>query len=529
MKFDHQMFVNLYEAQWALDDNQASGIDALLGFLEQDANVSDVRWAAYMLATTKWECADTWQPIEESDKGQGQPYGNPVTVTGSDGKTYVNTYYGRGYVQLTWEANYQNMSQNLNLGDQLLIHPEMALDPSIAYQIMSFGMRNGSFTGVALGDFINNSQTDYVDARQIVNGLDHAADIAAYATTLESLLRQSSAGEGPGPRQYHIVNAPDGVNARKGPGTSFPVVHSIANNSLINITCQVQGQVVNGSDIWNQLADGSFVSDFYCDTPNFNRFSPPLPVCQQAAHLSRVEPGPSTYRYHIVNVPGGVSARKGPGTSFPVVHGVPNNSAIDIACQVHGEVVNGNDIWNKLADGTFVSDFYCNTPNLNGFSPPIPMCQQAARLAGVQPGPTTYQHHIVNAPGGVNARKGPGTSFPVAHGIANNSAIAITCQVQGQIVNGSNIWNELSDGTFVSDFYCDTPNYNAFSPPIPVCKNSPVQPIKGDDYPYKDASIDPEVPDPWNFYCRECTSFVAWRMNQLGAKHDRSKWHPARR
>ena len=331
MKFEHQMFISLYEAQYgALDASQASGIDALLGFLEQDTDVSDVRWAAYMLATTKWECADMWQPIEEYGMGQGQPYGNPVTVTGSDGKTYVNTYYGRGYVQLTWEANYQNMSYDLNLGDQLLIHPEQALDPPIAYDIMSFGMRNGSFTGVSLGDFINDSQSDYVDARQIVNGLDHAGDIAGYATTLESLLRQSS-GEGPASRQYHIVNAPSGVNARKGPGTSFPVVHGVANNSPINITCQVHGQVVNGSDIWNALADGTFVSDFYCDTPNFNKFSPPIPVCKDAPQPSPVPPG-----------------------------------------------------------------------------------------------------------------------------------------------------------------------------------------IKGDDYPYKDAPTDPEVVDPWNFYCTECTSFVAWRMNELG-------------
>ena len=250
MKFDHQMFISLYEAQYgAIDDSQVSGIDALLGFLEQDTDVSDVRWAAYMLATTKHECADTWQPIEEFGMGQGEPYGNPVTVTGGDGKTYVNTYYGRGYVQLTWEANYQNMSQDLNLGDQLLIHPEQALNPPIAYDIMSFGMRNGSFTGVGLSDFINGSQSDYVDARQIVNGLDQADLIAGYASTLESLLRQSSAGEGPGPRQYHIVNAPDGVNARKGPGTNFPVMHGLANNSVIDITCQVHGGVVNGSNI----------------------------------------------------------------------------------------------------------------------------------------------------------------------------------------------------------------------------------------------------------------------------------------
>src|SRR6516162_914458 len=83
-----------------------------------------------------------------------------------------------------------------------------------------------------------------------------------------------------------------------------------------------------------------------------------------------------------------------------------------------------------------------------------------------------------------------------------------------QVVNGSNIWNQLADGTFVTDVYCDTPNFNRFSPPIPVCKYA--SGIKGDDYPYKDAPTDPEVVDPWNFYCTECTSFVAWRMNQLG-------------
>ena len=463
--------------------------------------------------------------------GQGYPYGNPVTVTDPDGNTYTNIYYGRGYPQLTGKDNYQKLGQDVGLGDQLLYHPEQALDPTISYNVMSFGMRNGSFTGVGLGDFINDSGCDYVDARMIVNGLDNAGTIAGYAMTLESLLRQSSAGEGQGPGQYHIVNAPDGVNARKGPGTSFPLVHSIANNSPINITCQVQGQVVNGTNIWNQLADGTFVSDFYCDTPYFNKFSPPLPVCQGAQQPSPVPPQPSpvppTYPHHIVNAPSGVNARKGPGTSFPVVRLVPNGSAIDITCQVQGQVVNGTNIWNQLADGTFVSDFYCDTPYFDKFSPPIPMCQGAPQPSlvpthhsAVPPGATTYPHHIVNAPNGVNARKGPGTSFPVVQGIANNSLVNITCQVQGQVVNGSNIWNQLSDGTFVSDFYCDTPYFDKFSPPIPMCQGapqpSPGQPaIKGDDYPFKDSPPDQEGGDPWAFYYRECTSFVAWRMNQL--------------
>jgi hypothetical protein len=41
--------------------------------------------------------------------GQGYPYGNPVPVTDSDGKTYVNSYYGRGYPQLTGADVYRKM------------------------------------------------------------------------------------------------------------------------------------------------------------------------------------------------------------------------------------------------------------------------------------------------------------------------------------------------------------------------------------------------------------------------------------
>src|SRR5271166_4904766 len=151
MKIDHGKFIDLYKAQYgALNDSQSSGMDKLLGFLEQDKDVSDVRWAAYMLATVKEECADTSQPIEERDKGQGYPYGNPVPVTGSDGKTYVNAYYGRGYPQLTGADLYRKMGEDLNLGDQLLIHPERALDPTISYNALSFNMRKGAFTGVGL-------------------------------------------------------------------------------------------------------------------------------------------------------------------------------------------------------------------------------------------------------------------------------------------------------------------------------------------------------------------------------------------
>ena len=101
MKFDHDQFISLYESQYGtLNSSQASGLGGLLAFVERDNHVNDVRWAAYMLATVKHECANRWQPLEEFGRGQGKVYGNPVTVTVSEGKTYTNTYYGRGFVQL---------------------------------------------------------------------------------------------------------------------------------------------------------------------------------------------------------------------------------------------------------------------------------------------------------------------------------------------------------------------------------------------------------------------------------------------
>ena len=173
----------------SLTTNAKGGLQTLLAAIQDDPVVTDVRWAAYMLATVRWECAGRWQPIEEFGKGKGHPYGVPVKVTYANGTTFTNTYYGRGYVQLTWKANYANMSEKLGMGTLLLLHPEHALEPQTAYQIMSFGMRNGSFTGKKLADFINDAGCDYFHARRIINGLDHAQDIAGFAQQFEQMLR----------------------------------------------------------------------------------------------------------------------------------------------------------------------------------------------------------------------------------------------------------------------------------------------------------------------------------------------------
>jgi hypothetical protein len=190
MHYDRATFFEAYVKHYGdLKPNPRLGLEKLLESLEQDADMTDVRWAAYALATVKHECADRWQPIEEFGKGKGRPYGEPVPVVGADGKEYVNVYYGRGYVQLTWKDNYAKMSRALDLDDDLLIHPEHVSDPDISYRILSYGMRHGSFTGKKLSDYIHDSACDYRNARRIINGLDRADLIKGYAEEFEAMLQ----------------------------------------------------------------------------------------------------------------------------------------------------------------------------------------------------------------------------------------------------------------------------------------------------------------------------------------------------
>ncbi|MGZ3184026.1 MAG: hypothetical protein ACXU8N_16425 [Telluria sp.] len=193
MWFNHQAFFAAYEERFApLPVPRRAGLDQLLGFLQLDPDVPDLRSAAYLLATVKHECADTWLPVAEF--GTDTYFGKyePNTPLGArlgntlpgDGKRFR----GRGYVQITGRANYARLGERLGMGDALVQDPDRALDPLPAYRILTVGVREGLFTGRRLDEFITPEQTDYLGARRTVNGTDQAATIAAYALGIEQAL-----------------------------------------------------------------------------------------------------------------------------------------------------------------------------------------------------------------------------------------------------------------------------------------------------------------------------------------------------
>ncbi len=198
-QFNRRRFFAQYNQEFgALSQEQVNGLESLLTCFEQDPKIELINYMAYMLATIKHETADGYHPISEYG---GQTYFNrydPVlaetTSRREAAKRNGNTvqgdgykYRGRGFVQITWKNNYKKLGDVL--GYDLVSDPDKALHPSVAYSIMSYGMRRGIFTGKKLSDYIFENKANYKEARRIINGLDKADTIKRYAEKFELILR----------------------------------------------------------------------------------------------------------------------------------------------------------------------------------------------------------------------------------------------------------------------------------------------------------------------------------------------------
>lgn len=143
-----------------------------------EANGLDYNQTAYCLATAWHETNETMLPVIEA-----------YWLSESWRRLNLRYYpfYGRGYVQLTWEENYKKAGDIL--GFDFVNNPELVQIPKYAAAILVIGSRDAWFTKYKLKDFINQHKKDYVGARRIINGTDDAKKIAGYAMIFERALR----------------------------------------------------------------------------------------------------------------------------------------------------------------------------------------------------------------------------------------------------------------------------------------------------------------------------------------------------
>lgn len=166
-----------------MTQSRVNGLEFLITSFEKEPKWGDVRDTAYALATIAHETAWTFHPIKEYRAKAG------TAGRRNQDRYWLSGYYGRGYVQITWEANYRKLGNKI--GVNLVANPNKALEPIIAFKIITFGMHEGLFTGKRLGHYISGTKTNYVGARAIVNPGDKANTIANYAKQIERVLRDA--------------------------------------------------------------------------------------------------------------------------------------------------------------------------------------------------------------------------------------------------------------------------------------------------------------------------------------------------
>ena len=171
----------------ALKADQTKGLETILG-VAKGANWS-LAYTAYALATATHETAFTMQPVREA-----------FWLSEDWRKTHLRyyPYYGRGYVQLTWEENYKKADDQLGLSGKLMKNLDLAMDPTIAAKIMAKGMAEGWFAGDRKGRHTLErhlpengvaTKAEFTLARQIINGHDKDDEIAEIALKFQKALQ----------------------------------------------------------------------------------------------------------------------------------------------------------------------------------------------------------------------------------------------------------------------------------------------------------------------------------------------------
>lgn len=157
-------------APGAYDFSTKEGAIAAIRAECQKQGIGSPEQIAYVLATVDWETGHTFKPVREA-------FWKDEEWRRRNLSRYY-PHYGRGYVQLTWEANYRKYSEIL--GIDLVNNPDLAMVPATAAFILVHGFRTGAFTGMKITNYINDDGADFYNARRCINGVE-AEEIAAIA------------------------------------------------------------------------------------------------------------------------------------------------------------------------------------------------------------------------------------------------------------------------------------------------------------------------------------------------------------
>lgn len=190
--------------------SQIDGMNAIISAFNKWGDGNKQRLAV-ILGTGRWETGHTFQPVKETQTARDKTPPSDTTVIrrldaafkagkllGVKTPYWRKGWFGRGFVQLTHEANYQGPARDAVLkafGVDIHANRDETLRPDIAAFILVRGMLEGWFTGRKLLQYVDDLDDDdvkdlheYLISRAVVNGHDKAKQIADYALQFEHAL-----------------------------------------------------------------------------------------------------------------------------------------------------------------------------------------------------------------------------------------------------------------------------------------------------------------------------------------------------
>jgi cell wall-associated NlpC family hydrolase len=242
------------------------------------------------------------------------------------------------------------------------------------------------------------------------------------------------------------------LNGRDGPSLNANTVkvNMYLQGQTIDVVCQQRGEEAYGSAIWDKTTDNVWVPDTYVKT-GYSGFATGVPRCNDTSN-----------DVHNFPATADLDGRNAPSLSAAVleVNQYLDGSQVPVVCQATGGSAYGSTIWDKTADGVWVSDVYVDT-GASGFASGVPQCSTTSA-----PGLYSYV-----AETDLNGRDTTSVSAPAIKVYPSGSTVTITCQAIGENAYGSNIWDKTTDGLWITDYYVKT-GFDTFVPGMPRCTDN---------------------------------------------------------
>lgn len=154
-------------------------------------------------------------------------------------------------------------------------------------------------------------------------------------------------------RTHRVAGTPR-LTARRAPHRRAPAVTTYRRGTAVSVACRAWGARVGHGRSWHKLTNGGYV-----------------PVRFLRPRQSRV---PRCNYPFQVTAPDALTTRTGPGTRYAKAGAIRHGGLARITCQKRGADVFGNRVWNRLTNGSWVSNRYVATPRRPGFTPRVPRC-----------------------------------------------------------------------------------------------------------------------------------------------------------